>query len=73
MTNQTLKCFFVGTQHVSMWNKILACCELHTKPYMIVMILSKYFFTIIQYNKGRRVGVGGWKFLKKEGLTNCYG
>ena len=51
-----------------MWNKILACCELHTKPYIIVMILSKYFFTIIQYNKGRRVGVGWWKFLKKGGI-----
>ena len=65
MTNQTLESFFVGTQHVSMLNKILGCCELHTISYIIVMILSKYFFTIIQYNKGWRVGVGGnfstWK------------
>ena len=58
--NSNFVMFFVGIQHVSMLNKNLARCELHTNSYIIVMILSKYFFTIIQYNKGWRVGVGGW-------------
>ena len=60
MKNQFVYCFFVGIHHVSMLNKILARCELHTNSYRILMILSKYLFTIIQYNKGWRVGVGGW-------------
>ena len=55
---------------MSMLNKNLALCELHTNSYRVVMILSKQFFTIIQYNKGWRVGVGGWLFLNKEGLNN---
>ena len=51
---------------MSMLNKMLACCELHANSNIIVVILSKYFFTIIQYNKGWRVG-GGWGVISEQG------
>ena len=66
MKTQIVYFFFVGIHHVSMLNKKLACCELHANSLIIAMILSKYFFTIIQHNKGWRVGVGGCIILNTE-------
>ena len=51
---------------MSTLNKNLACCELHTNSYIIDQILSKYSFTIIQYNNAKSYE------LTKNKIGNMY-